>query len=109
MNNNYPTSNLIAGRLVTNSCPPPASLEDVFANAIAERLKVHSTDGMSLFVFGTRSRSGPKLHLYPISAVNVEIAFCIAQRLHTSRGLPPSIEWTLYFQYEVCHRPDNLN
>lgn len=90
---------VIEGYLVPNSAEPPASAEEVFANALAEHLKVHAADGMSLFVFATRSPSGSKRYLYPISATDAETAFFIAQALHESRGLPPSDEWCLCFPY----------
>jgi hypothetical protein len=99
MNQEHNPFRVIAGRLVKSSAKPPASAEEVFANAVAEHLKEHSADGMSLFVFATRIPSGSKLYLYPISAKDAETAFLIAQALHESRGLPPSNEWCLCFSY----------
>lgn len=84
---------------VPNSAEPPASPEEVCANALAEHLKEHSGDGMSLFVFVTRSSSGSTLYFYPVSATDAETAFIIAQALHESRGLPPSNDWLLCFSY----------
>jgi hypothetical protein len=77
----------------------PANLNEVFADAVAEHLKEHANDGMALFVFGTPNSSGSQLHLYPISTVNEDMAFHIAQTLHEKRGLPASCEWSLFFNY----------
>jgi len=99
MNQEHSPFRVIEGYLVPNSAEPPASAEEFFAHAVAEHLKEHSADGMSLFVFATPSPSGSKLYIYPISAKDAQTAFFIAQALHESRGLPPSNEWCPCFSY----------
>jgi len=100
MKKKYNPFQVISGRVVPRSSKRPANLNEVFADAVAEHLKEHANDGTSLFVFGTLNSSGIQGHLYPVSAVNGDTAFHIAQALHETRGLPASCEWSLLFTYE---------
>lgn len=99
-------SQYIYGRIVPNPRKAPADIEEVFADAVAEHLKEHADDGMSLFVFGTQSSLKPTLHVYPISAVDYQKALLIAQGLHERRGLPTSGEWILLFSHEDADQRD---
>lgn len=88
-----------AGYLVPASRKRPSNLDEAIADAITEHCKVHKSDGVSLFLFGTLSPSGSQGYLYPVSAVDADYAFHIAQILHGSRGLPAGLEWSLLFFY----------
>lgn len=74
---------VIEGYLVPNSAEPPASAEEVFANALAEHLKVHAADGMSLFVFATRSPSGVS-GIFTLSAQQTPRLRSLSLKLSTS-------------------------
>jgi len=90
---------IIWGRIAPKSQKTPANMNDLITQAMAEHLKEHADDGMSLFVVATLSSMGCNLHIYPISAVDADTAFQIARGLHEQRGLPPSREWCLIFPY----------
>jgi hypothetical protein len=98
----------ISGYVVPASRKRPANLDEAIADAIAEHRKVHSNDGASLFIFGTLSPSVSQGYLYPISSVDADYAFHIAQVLHESRGLPASHEWSLLFTYGDAGQQDTL-
>lgn len=53
-NKKYNPFRVISGRVAPSSNKRPASLNEVFANVVAEHLKEHANDGMSLLVFGTQ-------------------------------------------------------
>jgi len=98
-NENFPFR--LLGYLTQNSEKAPVSRHEAFANAVAEHTKRHANDGMSLFVFVAPSSKGNtrRYYYYPVSAIDRDTAFSIAQALHDSRGFPPCSEWTLAFAY----------
>ena len=58
-------SHYIYGRIVPNPRKAPAHIQEVLANAVAEHLKEHADDGMSLFVFGRRAVLSPRCMCTP--------------------------------------------
>jgi hypothetical protein len=79
------------------------SLTQSLPTIVANHLKHHSSDGMSLYIFATGT------YAYPISAVSREHGFDIALSLHQLRGLPPSNDWQLIYEYAATDGGDVLN
>lgn len=89
----------IWGFLAPKPAEGPKSLDEVMLQAVAEHLKFHTNDGMSLFVWATLSVTGTRFHIYPISTTDAGTALEIAKALHEQRGLPESGVWQLVFTY----------
>ena len=75
---------------------PPASLEEAIAAALVEHLRLHTYDGLSLYVFLAYDY---KPRLFPISATDEKTARHIAATAHNVPELRSESAWELVFQY----------
>jgi hypothetical protein len=94
----YPFAKAV-GYLTAPSTQQPTSMQAYLESAMAEHLRVHANDGLSLFVLATTCATDSKLYLYPISAQDFDLALQIAMTLHASRGLAPADGWTPLLKY----------
>ena len=95
----------LGGWLAPTPEPQPSTLDETIRQAMTEHLKLHSSDGLELFIWATLAVTGGRNYIYPVSAVDVDVALEEAKNLHQMRGLPPSGDWKLLFPQGEDHLP----
>ena len=80
---------VVRGWLAPTPETQPTTIDELVERAIAEHLKFHSDDGLSLFIWATPDVTGAPLYTYPISAAGPDRALKIAKALPPKAGDTP--------------------
>ena len=89
--------NVVVGLLVPTPETQPSTLDEIVQREMTKHLKLHSNDGLELFIWGTLDVTGGPPYTYAISAENAHVALEEAMRWHETLGVPPSGNWKLLF------------